>query len=231
MKAKKKYICVVGLGQFGGELARNLAEHCEVLAVDSDETKVNKITDLVQRALILDARDYDSLSSVVTSDFDEAVISLGEENTEASILCTLHMKKIGVPEIRVKASNDDHATILRAVGATETIFPERDTAHRLASMINNPNLLDLIPLEEDYMIMDVAPPDQFIGKNLLQLKLRKKYNTFVIAIKEIIPPNFIFLPGPDFVIKPSDILVTIGRETDLYRFKDDLSKPMNIDED
>lgn len=211
---KKKHIVVIGLGKFGGELARQLAKECEVLALDRQEACIEAVLDQVQRALILDVRDFHSLSSVVTSDFDEAIVSMGE-SLEASILATLHLKKIGVKHIWSKATTEDHAAILKAVGASEVIFPERETARRLASQILNPNLLDFVPLEEDYQVMDVAPPDSFYGHTLAELDLRKKSGIFILAIKEIIPPRFVFLPSPDFVIKPSDILVMIGKEQDL----------------
>ncbi len=218
MKKYRKLICVIGLGQFGSELARELAHRCEVLALDNNEDRVNAIADSVQRAMIVDARDFTGLSSLVRDDFDEAIVSLGE-SMEASVLCTLHLKKIGLNTIRAKAVSEDHASILRAVGASETIFPERETARRVAAQIVNPNLLDFVPLGEDFEVMDVGVPDAFIGKSLLNLKLRERFGVFVIAVKELIPPKFVFLPGPDFVIKPSDVLVMIGKEADLVRIQ------------
>lgn len=218
MKKYRKLICVIGLGQFGSELARELAHRCEVLALDNNEDRVNAIADSVQRAMIVDARDFAGLSSLVRDDFDEAIVSLGE-SMEASVLCTLHLKKIGLNTIRAKAVSEDHASILRAVGASETIFPERETARRVAAQIVNPNLLDFVPLGEDFEVMDVGVPDAFIGKSLLNLKLRERFGVFVIAVKELIPPKFVFLPGPDFVIKPSDVLVMIGKEADLVRIQ------------
>ncbi len=218
MKHGRKLICVIGLGQFGSELAQALARECDVLALDILEDRVNAVADHVQRALIIDSRDFLSLSSLVTPDFDEAIVSLGE-SLEASILCTLHLKKIGLKSIRAKAATEDHAEILRSVGATETIFPERETAHRVALQILNPNLLDFIPLAEDFQVMDVAPPDAFLGRSLQQLRMRERFGVFVIAVKELIPPKFVFLPGPEFIIKPSDVLVLIGREGDLFRLR------------
>jgi trk system potassium uptake protein TrkA len=220
MKPQTKMICVIGLGQFGSELARELARHCEVLAIDSREDRVEGIVDHVQRAVIIDARDYASLRSVVTADFNEAIVSLGG-SLEASILCTLHLKRIGIKTIRAKAMNEDHAEILKAVGAKEVIFPERETAQRIAAMIVNPNLLDFIPLAQDFRVMDVAPPDAFLGHTLQELKVRERFGVFAIAVKELVPENFVFLPGPNFVVKPSDILVMIGREDDLLRLTEE----------
>jgi trk system potassium uptake protein TrkA len=215
---KKKHLCIVGLGEFGSELARELALHCEVLALDQNANLVNEISDQVQRAMVLDVRDFHSLSSVVTKDFDEAVVSIGE-SLEASILATLHLKKIGVPQIHAKAKTQDHAAILRSVGATDVIFPERETARRVAAQIINPNLLDFIPLAEDYHVMDLAPPDTFYGKSLKDLNLRRAFGILVIAIKELIPERFCFLPDSGFIIKPSDILVVIGKEKDILRIR------------
>jgi len=223
---EKKHICVIGLGEFGIELARELSRRCEVLALDRDEHVVNAIVDDVQRAIILDVRDFAGLSSVVTPEFDEVIVSIGED-LEASILCTLHLKKIGVRSIQAKAKTEDHAAILRSVGATEVIFPERETARRVAARIINPNLLDFVPLEADYRVMDVAPPDAFYGSSLQELNLRKRFGIFVLAIRELVPPRFVFLPGPGFIIKPSDVLVVIGREKDLMGVKDWKKPPAN----
>jgi trk system potassium uptake protein len=221
---RKKYICVIGLGQFGMELARELSKDCEVLALDLNEDLVYAIADDVQRALVVDARDYASLKQVVTADFDEVIVSLGE-SLEASILCTLHIKKIGIKMIRAKVMSEDHAAIVHSLGVQEVIFPERETAWRLAAQIINPNLLDYIPLEAGYRVMDVAPPNSYYGRTLMELELRKKYGVFVIAVKELVPQRFIFLPDPKFVVKPSDILVMIGREEELARLQEKAAKP------
>jgi trk system potassium uptake protein len=214
----KKHICIIGLGEFGSELARELARDFEVLVLDRDPDLVNEISHEVQRAMVLDVRDFVSLSSVVTKNFDEAVVSIGE-SLESSILATLHLKRIGVPLIHAKAKTQDHAAILRSVGATDIIFPERETAHRVAAQIINPNLLDFIPLAEDYHVTDLAPPDRFYGMSLKELNLRRSFGILVIAIKELVPERFVFLPDAGFVIKPSDILVVIGKEKDILRIR------------
>jgi len=220
MKKSRKQICVIGLGQFGSELAGDLAKHCDVLAIDSDEERVNVISERVQRALILDARDFKSLSSIVTPDFDEAIVSLGE-SLESSVLCTLHLKKIGVKTIRCKALNEDHAEILESLGATEIIFPERETARRVAAHIINPNLLDFVPLAEDYRVMDITPPASFIGHSFIELNLRGRFGVFVIAVKDSAAAGFNFLPGPDYKVRAGDVLVMIGREAELLKIKDE----------
>ncbi|MBN2499049.1 MAG: TrkA family potassium uptake protein [Deltaproteobacteria bacterium] len=219
MKNHKRQICVIGLGHFGAGLARSLARHCEVLALDSDINRVDGIAEHVQRALCLDARDFNALASVVSPDFDEAVVCIGE-SLEASILCTLHLKRIGVPLIRAKANSGDHAEILKSVGAAQIVFPEQETAERLAMKMLDPNLLDFIPLAEDYRVMDIAAPAEFRGRSLLDLQLRNRFGLFVIAIKKNNGEAFVFLPGPGRVIERDDVLVVIGRESDILKMRE-----------
>jgi len=217
---RERRICVIGLGHFGAALARSLARHADVLVLDSEIARVNAIVDDVQRARCLDARDFHALASEVSSDFDEAVVSIGE-SLEASILCTLHLKRIGVPVIRAKATSADHAEILRSVGAEHIVFPEQETADRLALQMLNPNLLDFIPLAQDYRVMDIAAPGAFWGRTLLSLQLRNRFGLFVLAIKRQKGDIFVFLPGPDHVIEREDVLVLIGRASDIVRMRDE----------
>ncbi len=212
--SKHQRICVIGLGQFGRHLAVELAKECEVLAIDRNQSVINGVGDLVQRAYCLDSRDFASLSAVVNDDFDEAVVGMSE-NMEASILTVLHLKRLRLPHIHAKATNRDHAEILKAIGADSIVFPERETASRLATQLINRNLIDFIPLAEDYMVMQITPPDWALGKTLLQLDLRKRFGLFVIAVKEHVPERTAFLPGPDFVVKDSDALLIIGKKDSL----------------
>jgi trk system potassium uptake protein TrkA len=216
--SQKKQVCVIGLGQFGREISLRLAEGFEVLAIDHREDRVTELSDRVQRAMVLDARDRDSLATVVSSAFDIAVISMSE-SLESSILCALHLKNIGIKRIIAKAANRDHASILEALGVDEVIFPERETAFRLAARLANPNLLDFIPLEEGYQVAQMSVPPTFEGHSLKELSLTTRYGIYIVAIREMIPPGFQFLPGPDAVLKGSDMLVALGRDEDLRRLE------------
>ncbi|MGE0480879.1 MAG: TrkA family potassium uptake protein [Phycisphaerae bacterium] len=214
-----RQVCVVGLGQFGGALARSLAKMgCEVLAIDQDEARVDDVRDHVHRALIGDARDFEVLRTVVSPTVQEAIISLGAKNIEPSILCTLNMKRLGVPNIRSTARNNDHAAILHAIGATEVIYPERDAAERAARRIANPGLIDMFPLADDYRIMEIVAPRKLAGKSLASLELRRTFDLLVIAIREADSEHFQFLPAADAVIRAGQVLMILGRELDLARF-------------
>ena len=210
MKTKRKRIAVIGLGQFGKELAISFAPLCEVMAIDINQAVINRIADRVHGATVVDARDFTALSSVVNSDFDEAIVGLSE-NMEASILAVLHLKKIGIPRIRAKARNRDHAMILEAVGADDVIFPERDTARRLVSQVMNPNLLDHVPIGEDFAVMQISPPSSFLGQTLQTLDLRGRFGIFVIAMTDVGGDTTRFLPGPEAVIAAGTVLTVIGK--------------------
>jgi trk system potassium uptake protein TrkA len=219
MSKRKKQVCIIGLGHFGWELAVALAGNCEVLAIDRDQELVTEIGDRVHRALALDIRDEATLASVIPEGIDEAVVSMGE-NLESSILCTLYLKRLRVPVIRVKALTDDHAVVLRQVGADEVIFPERETAHRVAAHIVNPNLLDFVPLGGDYQVMEVKLPRAFYGHKLGELNLRARFDVFVIAVQRAGSEGMEFLPGPDFRVRQGDLLVMIGRDRDLLKLQE-----------
>lgn len=224
MSRRKKQVCVIGLGHFGRELALTLAGNCEVLAIDRNQEVVDELADKVHRALALDVLDEDALASVIPEDIDEAIVSMGE-SLEASILCTLYLKRLNVPLVRAKAFSDDHAVVLRQVGADEIVFPERETARRVAAHIANPNLLDFVPLRGDYQVVEIMTPESFGGKTLAQLSLRSHYDVFVIAVERPYPEATHFLPGPDFELLPGDRLVMLGREKDLIKLQEEHDAP------
>lgn len=213
-----KQICIIGLGQFGSHLAKTLARmDCDVLAIDMSDAQVSRIRDDVQQAVILDARSFEALKSVVNKDTDEAVVSLGE-HLEASILATLHLKEIGVRRIHAKASSKDHAAILKAVGATHVIFPEQETAERMAHRIVNPDLLDYLPLSREYRVVEIEVPPAFAGKTLTELHLRKAYHVMVLAIKRSEGMEPEFMPAAETKLQARNTLVLMGKEDDIEAF-------------
>jgi len=210
---------VIGLGHFGFSVAKVLYEEGhEVLAIDSNKEIIQDIKDFCSQAILADARDKETLIALGLEDVDVAVISLGDQ-MEASILATLYLREIGIKEIITKAISEDHGKILRKIGASEVIFPEKDMAEKLARRLSAPNMMDYLPLTPEYGIMEIAPPSRFIGKSLADLKLRNKYGVQVIAVKELVPERMNLIPPPEFILKDSDSLVVIGRTEDLERLK------------
>ncbi len=213
-----KQMVVIGLGQFGAHLARQLtAQHCEVLAIDGDEARVAEIRDDVHRALIGNVKSLDVLKSAITSAVDQVAVCLGD-HLEASILCTLHLSEIGVNGIVATAVSQDHANILKRVGADEVLFPDLETAERTARRMANPHLLDYFPFAEEYRIMEIKVPTQFVGKALCDSGLRRVYQLLLLAIKVRGTDEYHFMPNADRVLQENDGLFVLGREMDLARF-------------
>lgn len=208
---------VIGLGSFGSNIAKTLYEKGnEVLAVDADKEKIDEVKNFVSHAVHMDAADKENLQALGIKDMDVVIVSLGPE-MEASILTVLYLNEMGTKRIVAKALTEDHAKILESVGATETIYPEKDMAIKTALKLSCPNVLEYLPLISGFGIQEIAPPEKFIGKNLRELDLRNKYGIQVIAIKELIPEKTTFVPKADFVLKDSDILVIMGEDKQLEK--------------
>jgi len=215
-----KRFAVIGLGNFGFYAAKALFEDGnEVVAIDTDRARVQAIDPHSTEAVVLDATDKEALKSLGLESMDGVIVSTGIK-ISISILICLYLQEIGVKKILAKAQDDDHGKILKRVGATEIIHPERDMALRVSRGLSQPNVLDFIPLADEFDLIQVGPPREFIGKSLKDLNLRAKYNVHVIAIKELVPENFVLVPPASFVIKDSDILIMLGKSEDIRKIKE-----------
>jgi trk system potassium uptake protein TrkA len=214
-----KRVVVIGLGIFGSQLARQLYENgLDVIAVDKNKDVIQRIKDYSTKAVLADASDKEVLESIGVAADDIVVISFGED-LSASTLLTLHLKELKVKTIIVKVPNEDYKRILLKVGASEAIIPEREMANKVARSIISPNVLEYLPISEEYTIVELAPPTAFIGKSLADLDLRKKYNLQVIAIRDVLTNKMQLVPRASSVLKDSDVLVIIGREEDIRKVK------------
>jgi trk system potassium uptake protein TrkA len=210
-----KRFAVIGLGNFGFHVAQSLFEEgSEVIAIDLDKARVQAIDAHSTEAIVMNGVDREMMKALGMEQFDAVVVSTGE-NISTSVLICLHLQELGVKRIIAKAIDDDHAKVLKKVGATEIIHPERDMALRVARTLSRPNIIDFIPLAEDFDLAQIDPPRAFIGKSLKELNLRAKYNVHIIAIKELVPENFILVPPANFIIKDSDILIALGKSCDI----------------
>ncbi len=215
-----KRFAVIGLGKFGFHVAKALFEAGnEVVAVDQDKNKIQEIDPYCTEAIVMDATDKERLNALGLENMDSVIISAGTKISNSILIC-LHLQELGIKKILAKALDDDHAKILKKVGATEIIRPEMAMAVRVARSLSTPNILDFIPLAEDYNLLQVDPPRAFIGKTLKELNLRAKYNVYVIAVKELVPENFVLVPPAGFLIKDSDVLMILGKEQDLSRIRE-----------
>jgi trk system potassium uptake protein TrkA len=214
-----KRFAVIGIGKFGFHAAKALYEDGnEVVAIDSDKARVQAIDPHSTEAIVLNATDKDALKALGLENMNGVIVSTGTK-IGTSILICLYLQEIGIKQILAKALDEDHEKILMRVGATEIIHPERDMALRVSRGLSRPNMLDFIPLAEGFDLVQVGPPREFIGRSLKELNLRAKYNVHIIAIKELVPENFLLVPPASFVIKDSDILVMLGKSQDIKNIK------------
>lgn len=224
-----KKIAIIGLGDFGINLAKHLTEKgAEVLAIDSDFDKVEEIKDSVAVAVRLDATDEKALKAQGVQDMDAVVISIGQE-FESTILTVMNLLNIGVKKIIARATTPIHKIILEKVGVHHIISPEEEVADKLASSLMYEDVLEWIKLGNEYTIAYIPTPDIFVGKTLQELDIRTKYNVNLITIKKItkvinrvnkqeeIKEKILGVPGPGTVIEANDILILFGREKDIAK--------------
>lgn len=214
-----KRVIVIGLGIFGVNIVRELYEGgFEVFAIDKNKEAVQKVRDFSTKAIVADGADKEVMEMIGVQEDDTVVISFGED-LAASTLITLHMKQMKVKNIIVKAPNEEHKLILEKVGATDVIIPEKEIAGKVAKSIISPNVLDYLPLSDGYMIFEMAPPDSFFGKTIAELQLRNKYHIEVIAIRDVLLDRVHMVPHAGFVIKDGEVMVVVGKETDIRKIK------------
>ncbi len=206
---------VIGLGSFGFNVAKTLHTRGQrVVAVDNDRDVVQAIKDFSHKAVLADATEMGTLEALELGSVDAAVVSLGQR-IDSSILVVLHLKELGTPWIIAKALNEDHGKILEKVGASDVIYPEKEVAIRLGHKLAARNVVDYLPFTEGYSIVELAPPREFIGKTLRDLRIRNRFNVQVVAVKEVLTERVSLVPSPDFVVKDSDILILMGADGDL----------------
>lgn len=214
----KKQFAVIGLGRFGGSVAKALTNmNYEVLVIDRDAQRINDFANIVTHAVEADTTDEHALRAVGIRNFDIVVVAIGED-IQASILTTLLLKEMGVKKIVVKAKNALHGKVLSKIGADKVVYPERDMGIRIVHTLISPNILDMIELSEDYSIVEIHAGAFFAGKTLEQLDIRAKFGCNVMAIKSGEHINIAPLAGDR--IEEGDILVVIGHNTDLKRLEE-----------
>lgn len=216
MRAKR--FVLLGLGTFGGALARRLCGHgFHVTGVDSSEAAFEGIRDQLSEAIIADVTDRQALEELLLSKCDGVVISLGD-NIERSILAALYAKELGAARIYVKGVSNDHAKILRALGVERVIFPEVEMANEFADSITWSNVIRLLPLDSDHAIVEMAVPASLVGKTIAEADLRRRYNVLVIAVIDELTRT-LDVPQGDFRLLDNHAILVLGRRKDLDRFR------------
>ncbi len=213
-----KKVVVIGIGIFGFNIVKELYESgIEVVAIDKDKGVIQQVKDYATKAIVSNGLDKDTLESLGLREDDVVIISFGED-LAASTLITLHLKQLKIKNIIVKAPNTEYKLVLESVGATEVIIPEKEMASKIAKSLVSPNIIDYIPLAEDYIICEIVPPGKFLGKTFADVHLRSKYDVNVIAIRDALTETLKMVP-PDYKMKDSEILIVIGKSKNIDKIK------------
>lgn len=183
MSINKSY-AVFGLGRYGSAVAKELVKNgADVLAVDIDANIVNSAIADIPFCKCADVTEPEVLRQLGISNVDVVIIAMAT-NLEANVMAVMLCKELGVKTVIAKCADDMQAKILSRVGADKTLIPERESGVRLAKNILSSGFVDVMELSEDVSLLELAIKKEWLGKNLVELNLRKKYGINVIAIKQ-----------------------------------------------
>ena len=211
-----KRVGIIGAGRFGLSLAEALAETgIEVLLIDRNNALVQSAIKKVTWAIQCDATSANALESAGISECDTVVVAIGS-NVEASMLVTANCKELGIKTVISKATSEIHGKILDKLGADHVVYPDRESAHRLARNITEHNAYDLLELSEGLSLAEIDVPEACVGKTLAEADLRKKSGVTVLCIRRPDPKNNrkplqIIIPNPNNdAFEAEDKLIVFG---------------------
>ncbi len=181
MSINKSY-AVLGLGRYGRAVAKELTDSgAEVIAVDSNERIVEEMSGLFPICKCADITDAEAIKQLGISEVDTVIIAVAG-NLESSVMATMLCKEQGIGQVIVKCSSDMHRAILYKVGADMVVFPENDSGIRLAKNLLSSGFIDVADISDDISIIELTAKPEWVGKNLRDLELRRKYSINVIAL-------------------------------------------------
>lgn len=228
----KKTFAVIGLGKFGKTVLETLVEKgAEVIAIDKDQDLVNDVKEITDTIIKVDATDEHSLkaSGITEKEIDVAIVTIGDDE-KASIWIVALLKKLGIPEIIARATDELHTNILKEIGATRVVLPEKDSAIQLAETLLMPGEISKhIPLSDNFSLEEIeAKNTDFVGKKIVDLKIRQDFGLFILVIKKKDESKDQdekeFIPKADYIIKEDDTLYIFGEVEDIKKFLEKLDK-------
>lgn len=203
-----KTVLLIGLGRFGRHVAEKLNElNHQVMAVDINEARVNKVLPYVTAAQIGNSTNEDFLKTLGVNDYDVCIVAIGD-NFQESLETTSLLKEMGAKYVVSRAARDVHAKFLLRNGADEIVYPEKQLAAWTAIKCTSNQIFDYFELDDDYAIMEVFVPKQWIGRSVGEIDIRKKYGVNIVAIKK--PDGLELTVLPETVLNENDMLLVIG---------------------
>ncbi len=217
LRRENRQYAVIGLGRFGRAVCGSLHKlGYEVLGTDIDEKLVAQVlTDqIVSHAVQIDSTEPTALKEAGIFEFDTVIVAIGNYLQE-SIVTTLNVKEGGVPHVVAKASSEVHGKLLQRVGADHVVFPEYEAGCTLARLLTKPSILERLDLDPNNSIVEVLVPEEFHGKTIAELELRKRYGVNLLAIGQ--NEQFEINPDPYKRLSKGLVMVVIGSNQDIDR--------------
>ena len=210
---KDKELAIIGLGRFGGSLARRLESLGHpVLGIDVEPRTVKEIADEITETVVLDATDEDALRQVDITAFQTVVVAISG-NFEASALITSTLKIMGIPHVIAVSNSDRHRQILLRIGADRVILPDEESGYQLADEISIPGMLELLHLSQDYSLIEIKLPQGLVDKGI---DACEPYEVVVVLLLR--GDELIINPDQRTRFMPGDILVLVGEKHRLAEF-------------
>ncbi|MCI6660507.1 MAG: TrkA family potassium uptake protein [Peptoniphilaceae bacterium] len=210
-----KSILIIGLGRFGKHLARQFNEMGdEVLAVDIVEERVNDVLPYVTSAQIGDSTNRTFLESIGARNFDVCIVAIGSD-FQNSLETTSLLKEMGCPFVVARAARDVQAKFLARNGADEVLYPERELARWAAMRYSSDHILDYMELGQNHAIFEVPVPDEWVGKTVAELNIRRKFNLNILGQK--VDEQLELLTGADSKLQENAHLLVLGSTKDFLK--------------
>ena len=210
----KKSIAVLGLGKYGASLAKNMYEMgADVLIVDQDQDKLKELNGFCTAAVCADITNEDEVISLGLKNMDIVAVAMAG-NLAASIMAVAVAKEQGVPLIVAKSSSDRMTSILKKIGANKVIVPEEYGGEQSARILSSDTFLDYFKVDGNLCMIEINPLPKWVGKNMMELNVRKNYKANVIALKRGSGWKIL---DPAEALNADDLLLIVVERKDLHR--------------
>ena len=214
---KKKTYAVFGLGRYGQAVATELVEGgMEVLAVDRSQKTVNDMAASIPVCKCADVTDPEVIARLGIADIDTVIVCMAS-NLESSVMAITLCKEAGVKNVIAKCASEMQQKIFLRVGADEVVFPEHESGVRLAKNLLSSGFVDMTSLSKDTSIVEIDVKPEWVGKNLIELDLRKKYGFNIIALRE--GKKVTVDIDPEEPLAEHITLIVLANTTKLAKFK------------
>lgn len=212
-----KSFAVIGLGQFGRSVVKELTDNgMDVIAIDNNEQVAKEVAVDLPTTFIADSTDEKALKELGIGEVDAAIVAFGD-NQEASVLTTVILRELGVKNIIVRVDDDYYVPIMKKLGATEVITPQKAAGSALANRIGNEDFQEYYKLDNKYSVVSIIINPGFFPQTLKDMNPKNVYGVNVVLIRRA---NKSFVPGGNDSLLPDDIVYVVGTTKEIYAFRE-----------